>query len=151
MEIAGPTVRSSKVSREQIITSAEITYRLDPFPGIEQFAPLWHAAWGHAWSGDLGQILSRSLVHAGAYDGERLVGYVNIAWDGGGHAFLLDTTVDPHYQRRGIATALIRLVTDAARSRGASWLHVDYEARLTGFYAACGFRPTAAGLIALTR
>lgn len=37
-------------------------------------------------------------------------------------------------------------------SLGAEWLHVDYEAHLTGFYAACGFTPAAgAALIDLTR
>ena len=63
-------------------------------------------------------------------DGDRLVGYVNVAWDGGQHAFLLDTSVHPDFQRRGVATALVRLVTDAARARGAAWLHVDYEPHL---------------------
>ena len=65
------------------------------------------------------------------------------------HAFLLDTTVDPEFQRRGIATELVQRVTEAARERGAHWLHVDYEPKLDGFYKACGFRPTAAGLIRL--
>ena len=78
-----------------------------------------------------------------------MVGYVNVAWDGGVHAFLLDTTVDPAFQRRGIATELVRHVADAARERGAHWLHVDYEAKLDGFYKACGFKPTAAGLMRL--
>ncbi len=36
-----------------------------------------------------------------------------------------------------------------ARERGAEWLHVDYEDELDPFYRACGFRPTAAGLLAL--
>lgn len=129
--------------------NAPVTYRLDPFPSEEELNPLWQAAWGGAWSGDLAFILTRSLVHAGAYDGRRLVGYVNVAWDGGVHGFLLDTTVDPAFQRRGIATELVRLVTEAAKSRGADWLHVDFEPHLQGFYDACGFRPTAAGLIRL--
>jgi hypothetical protein len=37
----------------------------------------------------------------------------------------------------------------AAREAGCEWLHVDYEASLTPFYEACGFVPTAAGLIRL--
>ena len=127
----------------------EIACRLDPFPGEQELQPLWRAAWGSPWSGDLAFILSRSLVHAGAYAGERLVGFVNVAWDGGVHAFLLDTTVDPEFQHRGVATELVRLVTAESRQRGAHWLHVDYEPHLTDFYAACGFRPTAAGLIDL--
>jgi hypothetical protein len=32
----------------------------------------------------------------------------------------------------------------------AAWLHVDYEPGLTAFCEAAGFRPTAAGLLALT-
>jgi len=36
-----------------------------------------------------------------------------------------------------------------ARERGAEWLHVDFEPHLEGFYRACGFRPTEAGLIRL--
>lgn len=130
-------------------TDAEIIYRLDPFPSQEELAPLWRAAWGGEWGGDLAFILTRSLTHACAYAGDRMVGYVNVAWDGGVHAFLLDTTVDPEFQRRGIATELVRQVADAARERGAHWLHVDYEPKLDGFYRACGFRPTAAGLIRL--
>lgn len=131
------------------MAGTETGWRLDPFPSEEELNPLWRAAWGSDWSGDLAFILTRSLVHAAAYDGDRLVGYVNVAWDGGVHAFLLDTTVDPGFQRRGIATELVRLVTEASRTRGAEWLHVDYEPHLLGFYEACGFRPTAAGLIKL--
>jgi ribosomal protein S18 acetylase RimI-like enzyme len=129
----------------------DIAYRIDPFPAEEELQPMWQAAWGNPWSGDLAFILNRSLVHACAYAGDRVVGYVNVAWDGGVHAFLLDTTVDPEFQRRGIASELVRLVSLEARSRGAQWLHVDYEPHLTNFYASCGFRPTAAGLIDLTK
>jgi ribosomal protein S18 acetylase RimI-like enzyme len=129
----------------------EVSYRIDPFPSEEELEPMWTAAWGSPWSGDLAFILARSLVHAGAYAGDRLVGYVNVAWDGGVHAFLLDTTVDPEFQRRGIARELVRLVAIEAKARGADWLHVDYEPHLAGFYESCGFHRTAAGLIDLTR
>jgi GNAT superfamily N-acetyltransferase len=123
----------------------------DPFPTDEQLAPLWLAAWGSPLdAGYAANVLKRSLVHVGAYAGERLVGFVNVAWDGGVHAFLLDTTVHPEFQRQGIATSLVRRAAELARDRGAEWLHVDYEPHLEGFYRACGFRPTGAGLIALT-
>ena len=122
----------------------------DPFPGDDLLAPLWQAAWGSAGqSGYVENVLKRSLVHVGAYEVDRLVGFVNIAWDGGLHAFLLDTTVHPDVQRRGIATSLVRRAADLARERGAAWLHVDFEPHLEGFYRGCGFRPTGAGLIDL--
>ncbi len=63
-----------------------IEYRIDPRPDHAAFAMLWRAAWGHDWNGDLDRILDRSLGHLGAYDSETLIGFVNVAWDGGAHA-----------------------------------------------------------------
>jgi GNAT superfamily N-acetyltransferase len=94
-------------------------------------------------------VLARSLVHLGAYADAKLVGYVNVAWDGAMHAFLLDPMVHPDVQRRGLGTRLVTLATELARDRGAYWLHVDFEPHLERFYRACGFRPTLAGLIRL--
>ena len=127
----------------------EIEYRLDPFPTDAELARIWPGAWGNSWSGAIGSILERSLVHVCAYDAGQLIGFVNVAWDGGIHAFLLDTTVAVTHQRRGIAREMVRFATEASRERGAEWLHVDYEPKLDGFYKACGFRPTLAGLMRL--
>jgi len=84
-----------------------------------------------------------------AYEGTALVGFVNVAWDGGAHAFILDTTVRTSHQRRGIGTALIAAAADAAKARGVEWLHVDFEDELLPFYQRCGFRSTHSGLINL--
>lgn len=79
-----------------------------------------------------------------------LAGFVNVAWDGGVHAFLLDTMVRPPHRRRGHAAELVRIAVDNSRASRCEWLHVDFEPRLAEFYiAACGFRPTDAGLIQL--
>ena len=121
----------------------------DPFPDDEAMRGLWLAAWGDEGPGSFRPILERSLAHVGAYDGTALVGFVNVAWDGGVHAFILDTCVDPAYRRRGIALRLVERAAELARQRGAHWLHVDYEPHLEGFYRQCGFGPTAAGLMRL--
>jgi GNAT superfamily N-acetyltransferase len=84
-----------------------------------------------------------------AYDGDRLVGFVNVAWDGATHFFLLDTTVTPSHRRRGIGAALVAAAVELSKARGGDWLHVDYEEELSHFYEGCGFRPTSAGLIQL--
>jgi GNAT superfamily N-acetyltransferase len=123
--------------------------RIDPFPSAAELNALWSAAWGAPAPRDFSSILSRSLIHIGAYRDNQLVGFVNVAWDGGIHAFILDTSVHPDMRRQGIATRLVREATQVARERGAEWLHVDFEPHLTGFYRACGFRPTKAGLIKL--
>ena len=50
--------------------------------------------------------------------GGMLVGFVNVAWDGSDHAFLLDPKVRPDHQRRGIGTELIRLAALHAKRAG---------------------------------
>jgi GNAT superfamily N-acetyltransferase len=123
--------------------------KVDPFPSDLDINPLWLAAWGSPLPPRFADILSRSLGHLGAYEREKIIGFVNIAWDGGIHAFVLDTCVHPDFRRKGIATRLIREAETLARQRGAHWLHVDFEPHLEEFYRGCGFRSTAAGLIEL--
>ncbi|WP_421726788.1 GNAT family N-acetyltransferase [Bauldia sp.] len=126
-----------------------MAYQADPFPDRTALDGLFQAAWGTPPSVDLSALLERSLVHVAAYDADRLIGFVNVAWDGGVHASIFDTMVHPDYRRQGIGTGLVRRAADLARERGAHWLHVDYERRLAPFYAACGFKATSAGLIQL--
>lgn len=128
-----------------------IAIRVDPFPDLDSFKALSVAAWDIPWQGDydLENVLRRSLVHLGAYRDETLIGYVNVAWDGAMHAFLLDPMVHPDHRHEGLGSTLVKRATELARERGATWLHVDYEPHLTAFYERCGFRPTAAGLIRL--
>jgi GNAT superfamily N-acetyltransferase len=96
------------------------------------------------------QAERHSLGWACAYEGERLVGFVNVAWDGGAHAFVLDTLVARTHRRQGIGRQLLQVVERESRAAGCSWLHVDFEEALADFYlAACGFTMTPAGLIAL--
>jgi GNAT superfamily N-acetyltransferase len=97
-----------------------------------------------------GQVRRWSLGWVTARDGGDLVGFVNVPWDGGVHAFVLDTMVPARARRHGIATSLVRMATEQARAAGCEWLHVDFDPELRGFYLeACGFTPTEAGLIAL--
>jgi GNAT superfamily N-acetyltransferase len=80
----------------------------------------------------------------------RLVGFVNVAWDGGVHAFVVDTLVERSVRRTGIGRGLLAVAERECRSAGCEWLHVDFEEELRDFYLdACGFTPTPAGLIAL--
>ena len=128
-------------------------YRIKPKLTDAELKPLFRAAWPHEGEGNASYepVLARSLTYVAAYSGERLVGFVNVAWDGGVHAFLLDTTVHPEFQRRGIGRELVARAAQEARALGCAWLHVDFEPHLEGFYRGCGFRATQAGLIDLTQ
>ena len=80
----------------------------------------------------------------------QLTGFVNVAWDGGVHAFLLDTMVAAPWRRQGHATRLVEEAVAQAKLSQCEWLHVDFDPHLRDFYAgACKFAPTDAGLIRL--
>ena len=115
----------------------------------EDLNALRAASWESVQTRDWELVLACSMGWVCATDGARLVGFVNVAWDGGAHAFLLDTSVHRDFQRQGIGTALVREAIALARDGGAEWLHVDYEDDLESFYRGCDFRPTPAGLLYL--
>lgn len=91
-----------------------------------------------------------SLGWVTARDGGRLVGFVNVLWDGLVHAWIQDVMVARSHRRRGIGVALVAASRDAAQEVGCGFLHVDFEDHLRNFYfGACGFTPTNGGLIEL--
>ncbi len=97
-----------------------------------------------------GQVERHSLGWVCArVDGE-LLGFVNVPWDGGVHAFIVDTLVAEHARRQGIGLGLIAVAVEQARAAKCEWLHVDFDDDLRAFYFdAAGFVPTNAGLIDL--
>jgi GNAT superfamily N-acetyltransferase len=93
-----------------------------------------------------------SLGWVVARDDGRLVGFVNVLWDGLVHAWLQDTMVRRFSRRQGVGQALVATAVDGAGRAGCEWLHVDFGDELRPFYyAACGFTPTNGGLIELSK
>jgi GNAT superfamily N-acetyltransferase len=120
------------------VTDAEMVALVEAHGG--RAVPGW---WDHVRPCSLGWVTAR--WHDGG-----MVGFVNVAWDGGDHAFLLDTKVASANQRHGIGAALVGHAARHAKAAGCEWLHVDFEDHLAAFYFdACGFQPTLAGLIHL--
>ena len=110
-----------------------------------------HEATEYDWRGRLerhsvGWVCARQHTDAG----RRLVGFVNVVWDGGSHAFVIDTVVAAAERHRGVGVRLVKEAERGARAAGCEWLHVDFEPHLRRYYFdACGFEPTDAGLINL--
>jgi GNAT superfamily N-acetyltransferase len=129
---------------------SEVVLRERPSLTDAELNVLFAASWPGHEARAFGATLAHCLTYFGAYRGEDLVGFVKVAWDRAEHAFLLDPTVHPAERRQGVGTALVRTAAVAAARSGALWLHVDYEPGLAPFYASAGFRPTAAGVLALT-
>jgi GNAT superfamily N-acetyltransferase len=130
----------------------DVTYAWRAPFGNEELNELHAEGFGHEvldydW---LAQVERWSLGWVCARDGEGLVGFVNVPWDGGSHAFVKDTLVAVRARRQGIGGRLVAIAEEQARTAGCEWLHVDFDDDLRSFYFdACGFRPTPAGLIGL--
>ena len=120
--------------------SAFVNTELDELHAEGFGHPPSHEDW---WS----RVNRHSLGWACARDDGRLVGFVNVAWDGGTHAFVLDTVVAARARRHGVGRELIALAEREATRQGCEWLHVDFEPHLRPFYLDhCGFHETDAGL-----
>ncbi len=143
---------------KEVSSTAGIEYQLKPvLTNVELNALFSHGSpeWGWPeWqkapdTSDWEPVLTRSLTWVCAYESDELVGFVNVAWDGRDHAFLLDPRVHPNFRRQGIGKELVSRAAAAAQHAGCTTLHVDYTEPLTPFYESCGFRPTPAALLPL--
>jgi ribosomal protein S18 acetylase RimI-like enzyme len=138
MEREGRAVPDMEFAWRGAATDAELVTLTQSHGGAAQ-AGWWDRIRPHS----LGWVTARSS------DGT-LIGFVNVAWDGGDHAFLIDTKVHPDHQRRGIGTKLVGIAVNHAKEAGCEWIEVDFDEPLAPFYYdACGFVPTQAGLVHL--
>jgi len=132
-----------------------ITYEWRGAFANDEVNPLHAEAFGHRLLPDddwVGQVERHSLGWVTARDDlGALAGFVNVPWDGGVHAFVVDTMVARSARHQGIGARLVATVVEACRACGGlEWLHVDHDEELRPFYeGACGFTPTPAGLIEL--
>lgn len=133
----------------QSLNEMSIDYRISPKITNDELNVLFANAWVNHQTRDFLPVLQHSMLFVCAYYEIRLVGFVNVAWDGSQHAFVLDTTVDREFQGRGIGVQLIKRAAEATKKRDVVWLHVDFEPHLQNFYEQCGFKDTATGLMCL--
>ena len=104
-----------------------LEFHVSPPVSNDALNQLFATAWTNHTAANFAAVLSHSLLYVCAYADGRLVGFVNVAWDGGIHGFILDTTVHAEYQCRGIGRKLVKAAIESARAKSIEWLHVDYE------------------------
>lgn len=124
-----------------------IEYQISKPVSNRELNELFTASWPSHVSIDFSAVLSHSMTYVCARRMKELVGFVNVAWDGKTHAFILDTTVHPEHRRQGIGKELVKRANDQAKLQGVTWIHVDYEPYLKHFYLECGFRASEAGVL----
>jgi ribosomal protein S18 acetylase RimI-like enzyme len=96
-------------------------------------------------------VTQHSLGWVTARQDRELVGFVNVLTDGLVHAWIQDVMVATAARHQGIGRDMVRLAREKVAEAGCDWLHVDFDPELADFYYdACGFTPSAAGVIALS-
>jgi GNAT superfamily N-acetyltransferase len=126
-----------------------IEFQMAPPLTEAQLAKLLEEEWGEGAAQGYGRALERSLTYVAAFQDGTLVGFVNLAWDGNLHAFIVDAIVRETMRGRGIGLELVRRAIAAAREAGVRWVHADYEPHLDSFWAKAGFVPTRARVLHL--
>lgn len=93
------------------------------------------------------EIVGCTYLTSACYDGNLLVGYVDVLSDGVEDALIRNLVVHPAYQRKGIGLKLIRKVANRLKTDQIKTINVLFEPELTEFYKKAGFRIVKGGLI----
>lgn len=87
----------------------------------------------------------RSFCRIGAFDGEKLVGYVDCVSNGVTDAYIQDLMVHPSYQGQGIGTQLMERMICFLKEQRIYMISVIYEEALQPFYKRFGFQEMLCG------
>ena len=87
----------------------------------------------------LRDMLSAGIVTLGAWDGDKLVGFVKVMTDGAYRALIEDVIVDEPYRGKGVGTRMMQMVTK-------KYDNVEHTYLITGedkfaYYGRFGFFP----------
>jgi GNAT superfamily N-acetyltransferase len=100
-----------------------------------------HPVLNDDWSG---QLRAHSLGWVSARNAAALVGFVNVAWDGGVHALVVDTMVAADARRQGIGGELVRRAASRRRTPASyGFRRASYSGQTWRLYSS-GARSTAA-------
>ena len=106
--------------------------------------------WDEFEDTDFDRILQHSLAYFTIRDDQnRLIGYCNLAWDGGRHASLFDLNIHPDFRHQGLAIKMIQQVKQVAIDNNIRFFHVDFDPTLEPLYKKAGFDMISAGLMLL--
>lgn len=90
----------------------------------------------------LESAFSVSLCVLGAFDEEKLIGFIRAVGDGLTIVFIQDIIVSPEYQRRGIGKKLVETILEKYRGAYQIQLLTDNTEKTKAFYRSVGFYPS---------
>ncbi len=81
-----------------------------------------------------------SMLTLGAYEGDKLMGFLRAVGDGYTVVFVQDILVFPEHQRKGVGSALLQAVLDRYSHVRQIELATDNTEKTVAFYKSMGFR-----------
>ncbi|MFH2093627.1 MAG: GNAT family N-acetyltransferase [Pseudomonadota bacterium] len=84
-------------------------------------------------------IVKKSAVFAGAFDGEKMIGMGRALSDLISDAYIQDVTVLTPYRGRGIGGKIIQLLVKKLQENGVDWIGLVGEPGTLSFYEKLGF------------
>jgi ribosomal protein S18 acetylase RimI-like enzyme len=91
--------------------------------------------------------LSNTQTQYSMRDAGRLIGFVRVVGDGCVHAHIVDLTIHPDYQHRGLGTGLVKKVITDLKEDGINFISLTYDRNLEDFYRKSGFEVCGGGII----
>ncbi|BDA72115.1 GNAT family acetyltransferase [Calothrix sp. PCC 7716] len=91
-------------------------------------------------------LFEKCTFWVGVHEKGKLIAFGYIAGTGLEHGYLEDIMVHPGYQRKGIGSALVKILLEEAKRIGIKIVTVTFKASHSNFYSRCGFMPSSAGL-----
>ena len=129
-----------------------IEYRVRPSLTNDDLNGLFGRAYNKTMSVDFQRILDQSLTWVAGYDGHTLRAWVNVAWDGFVHAFLVDRTAadDPD---GAIRSELVREAIEAVRRDHPTVfkVHTDCRPDEIAWLGELGLQELPGGIVILDR
>jgi ribosomal protein S18 acetylase RimI-like enzyme len=111
----------------------------------EQIAELRKAVGWNGMVNSYKKSLSYSYFYICCFDGNNLVGFLDVVSNRITDAYIQDVIVNPNYQRKGIGTKLMNMAIDKIKHDGVYAISVLFDEKLVSFYKKFGFYIMMAG------
>lgn len=127
-----------------------IRYEFDASVSPTAVANLRQAVGWNRMELDLADPRLQNTFHLCAFDGELLIGYVEVVSNGVTDAYIQDLIVHPDYQRQGVGRQLMQRTMMRLRADGIYMVSVIYgEPELQTYYEDFGFTTMLCGQMEL--
>jgi len=124
-----------------------LQYVINPELEAEDVAVLRSAVGWECRKDKLKKVIGFTYMTAACFDGEHLVGFVDVISDGVDDALIRNLLVHPNYQRKGIALNLLKKVIEKTRRDQVKTINVLFEPELVALYQKAGFSIIKGGII----